>query len=263
MRGNPVGYRLAVLAIVLSGCAKKEAAVVEVKGPCADLNKSAVCTWAKMQGATVLEAGATVPIASIANAPAEAPMAWPPVADAAADIPDSARSGTGFQLLSVNWEPHGHPPGAFLTPHFDFHFYLIPAVEIAAIDCKDLTKPATLPAAYGLIDIGLPPDMAKMIGTDSLIGLCVPKMGMHSLLLSELSSTAPFGGDIVIGYYKTKPIFIEPMISKAKLMEKKSFDFPIPTVPGLAGVYPRKFHADWDEQGQSYRFVFSGFAPGA
>jgi hypothetical protein len=72
-----------------------------------------------------------------------------------------------------------------------------------------------------------------------------------------------FHGDMVVGYYGAKPIFIEPMLTKAMLMEKKSFDLPIPTIPGLTSVYPRTFHAEWDDKGQSYRFVFSGFAPGA
>ena len=33
-----------------------------------------------------------------------------------------------------------------MTPHFDFHFYLISREEIAAIDCKSESKPAALPA---------------------------------------------------------------------------------------------------------------------
>jgi hypothetical protein len=53
------------------------------------------------------------------------------------------------------------------------------------------------------------------------------------------------------------------MLTKAMLMEKKSFDLPIPTIPGLTSIYPRTFHAVWDDKGQTYRFAFSGFAPGA
>jgi len=67
----------------------------------------------------------------------------------------------------------------------------------------------------------------------------------------------------VIGYYGGKPIFIEPMVTKAMLQERKSFDLPIPTIPGLSGNYPRKFRAEYDEAQQSYRFIFSEFAPGA
>jgi len=263
MLGSPQRYRLVVLAMLLSACAKKEVPLVEVKGQCADLFKSQVCTWAKMQGATVVEAGATVPIASIDSSPSSEPMAWPPVAAAVASLPDSAQSGTGFHQLTVYWEPMGHPPGPYMTPHYDFHFNLFTAVEIAAIDCKDLSKPAALPAGYALPDVPLPPPMAKMLGVESLIGLCVPQMGMHSLPAAELANASQFKGDMVIGYWKGKPVFIEPMLTRAMLLEKKSFDLPIPTVPGLAGIYPRKFHAEWDAKTNAYQFVFSGFAPGA
>ena len=35
------------------------------------------------------------------------------------------------------------------------------------------------------------------------------------------------------------------------------------TIPGLKGNYPRVFRAEYDEKEQAYRFIFSGFAPGA
>ena len=82
---------------------------------------------------------------------------------------------------------------------------------------------------------------------------------MHSLLASELEAKEVFRGTMVIGYWKTKPIFIEPMISKAMLLEKKSFELPVPTVPGMTGPHPTSFRADFDEQAQAYRFTWSGF----
>jgi hypothetical protein len=252
-----------VVAALLAACAKKEVPVVEMKGSCSDMNKSQVCTWVRTQGGNLVSAGMTVPIGAIENAPATEPMAWPPVPAARLNMPDSMRDKTGFTEMTSYWEPMGHPPGAYLTPHFDFHFYTISAEEQKAIDCKDLSKPAALAANYGLPDVPLPPDVAKMLGVSSLVGLCVPEMGMHSVLASELASTTTFNGAMVIGYYKGKPIFIEPMLSKAMLMEKKSFDLPIPTVPGLTGNYPRVFKANYDTQAQAYHFEFSGFAPGA
>ena len=68
-------------------------------------------------------------------------------------------------------------------------------------------------------------------------------------------------GGVKIGYYKGKPIFIEPMIAKAMLMKKESFDLPIPDVPGLAGPHPTKFHAEYDAAQQAYRFTLSAFVP--
>ena len=246
------------LAIIAGACAKDEA-IVDVKGTCADAFKASMCTYAKTKGTTLVEAGAVIPMASIENAPASTPMAWPPVADAVANMPDSALKQSGMTHMTFYWESDGHPPAAFMTPHFDFHFYLVPAAEVATMDCKDLSKPATLPAAFALPDMDLPPDMQKMMGVKSMIGLCVPGMGMHSLLTSEIERKDAFEGSMVIGYYKGKAVFIEPMISKAMLMKKASFDLPIPDVPGLTGAHPTKFHAEWDAAGNSYRFVFTGF----
>jgi hypothetical protein len=245
-------------AIIAGACARDDA-IVDVKGSCADAFKASMCTYAKTKGNMLVEAGAVIPMASIENAPAKVPMAWPPVADAVANMPDSALKQSGMTHLTFYWEADGHPPVAFMTPHFDFHFYLVPASEVAAMDCKDLSKPAVLPTAFTLGDIDLPPDMQKMMGVKSMVGLCVPGMGMHSLLTSEFERKDAFDGSMVIGYYKGKAIFMEPMISKAMLMKKTSFDLPIPDVPGLTGAHPTKFHAEWDAAGNSYRFAFSGF----
>ena len=212
-----------------------------------------------MKGTSVLEVGLTVPIASIENAPTPVTMDWPPKSDAVLDVPEAARKESGFNHFTMYWEAGGHPPGPYLTPHFDFHFYTITSAERMTIDCKDSSKPTALPTGYELPDVPLPPDMAKMMGVPALIGLCVPTMGMHSMLGTELASTGTFRGGMVIGFIKGRPIFIEPMLSKGMLMEKKSFDLDIPTVPGI-GAHPTKFHAEWDAAKQSYRFAFSAFA---
>lgn len=257
---------LVVLAAALAACAKeapKEVPIVEVKGDCADVYNGQICTWARMQDTTVIDVGASVPVASIENAPKAADMAWPPVAVARLKLPAAAQKQSGFTELTVYWEAAGHPPGPYMSPHFDFHFYTIAPEEQAAIDCKDTAKPATLAAGYSLPDQPLPPDMAKMTGVSTLVGICVPGMGMHSLPTAELESKELSRGNMVIGYYHSKPVFIELMLTRDRLLEKKSFDLPIATIPGLTGMYPRTWKADFDPQAQVYRFVFSGFAPGS
>ena len=262
MRLRHPAKALAVLVITAAGC-KSTPSVAEVNGQCADVYHGQVCTWARMQGPTVLAVGLTVPMAAIDSAPAEeGPMAGPPVAAAVLQVPESAQQQSGLTHFTMYWEAHGHPPAPYLVPHFDFHFYTIPAAQRMAIDCADTTKPADLPAGYALPDVPLPPDMAKAIGVPVLVGICVPQMGMHSLLTSEIESATPFRGSMVIGYYDAKPIFIEPMITRAMLDEKQSFDLPIPSIPGL-GSHPTTFHASYDAQQGVYRFEFSGFQPGA
>ena len=256
----------ALSAIALSACTKEAAqapaadtAVAEVKGSCAEVYKSQVCTRAKTQGGKLVEVGVTVPLAAIDSAPAKAPMVWPPVALATLALPGTPSALNNFTMY---WEADGHPPGPYLTPHFDFHFNTVAPADIAAIDCVDLSKPTALPTGYALPDIPLPPDMAKMMGVKALIGLCVPKMGMHSLPASEIESKETFHGSMVVGYWKGKPIFIEPMLTKAMLMEKKSFDLAIPEVPGLVGAHPTKFHAEFDATKQEYQMTFSNFTAG-
>lgn len=262
---NPMRY-LAALALSAAACTT-ESPIADLKGDCADAFGGQVCTWAKTQGKNVVEVGALVPIASIANAPAGSPeskMEFPPVALAKLDLPEPARQSSGLTQLTMYWEAMGHPPGPYLTPHFDFHFYYsTPATDVAALDCADSAKPSALPAGYSLPDQPLPPELAKMAGVSTLIGLCVPHMGMHSLLTSELESKETFRGSMVIGYYHAKPVFVEPMVTRAMLMEKRSFDLPIPDIPGLSGAHPTKFHAEYDKQREAYRFVFSGFSPAA
>jgi hypothetical protein len=250
-----------VLAMTVGACAKDDA-IVDVKGSCADAFKGQMCTYAKTKGKTLVEAGAVIPMATIENAPAGAPMVWPPVADAVVNMPDASSQQTGLTQLTFYWEGDGHPPGAFLTPHFDFHFLTVSPAELSSMDCKDVSKPAALPTGFALPDIPLPPEMVKMTGVPTLVGLCVPGMGMHALLASEIERKDAFEGSMVIGYYKGKAIFIEPMIAKATLMKKASFDLPVPDVPGLTGAHPTKFHADWDAAKNSYTFAFTGFTAG-
>ncbi len=250
---------LVALAPVLSACAT-EVPVVEVMGECADVYQAELCTWARMQGTTVVAVGATIPLASIENAPEDQELVWPPVMATALRMPESGQQEAGLTEVTVFWEAHGHPPGPYLAPHFDFHFYTITREDRTAIDCIDETKPSVLPAGYSLPDVTLPPPLAEMAGESPLIGLCVAEMGMHSLLISELESTDTFRGSMVIGYYHGTPIFIEPMLTRELLLEKRSFDLPIPSIPGMAGEYPRTFHAEYDAQQQLYHFVFSDFA---
>ncbi len=250
---------VSVLVLALGAGSMAAGTETEVAGTCADAFGGQVCTWARLDGATLVEMGATVPLATIENAPAEMPMTWPPVPIATIDVPDAARRLTGITHVAVNWEAGGHPPGPFLTPHFDFHFYTIDTGAVDAIDCADTSRPAALPSGYGLPDVDLPHHMAEMMGVSTLVGLCVPKMGMHAMPQTELDRTDVFDGTMVVGYYRQAPIFVEPMISKAMLMKRQSFELPMPVVPGATGPQATRFRADYDPAAQAYRLRLSGF----
>ena len=245
---------LFVGALVVAGvsCARAETVV----GECRPAFGSDVCAFSETKGSELLSYGATVPIGAIENAPADAKMAWPPVPEAIIPLPANVSAATGLKTLTIVWEPHGHPPGPYLTPHFDFHFYNLTIAEIGAIDCADVTKPSALPTGYALPDIDIP-------GLGMLVGLCVPKMGMHSLLASALEGTELFEKALVVGYDRTNPIFVEPMLSRALLLKRSGFMLEMPTVPGAPENvhYPTHFRADYDSTANAYRFVFSGTAP--
>jgi len=244
----------AVLTIVVLVGAVKGLEPRTVQGECVDVYGASVCSWAVFDGTGgVLEYGATIPLALVERAPHDMEMAWPPIANATVQMPAELTAATGVDHITVYWEPHGHPPGAYLTPHFDFHFYNISNGARVAIDCTDATKPAALPANYGMVDIDVPE-------LGMLVGLCVPEMGMHALLASELQSEEVFDGTMVIGYYHAAPIFFEPMISRDMLMRRQSFQLPMPAVSGLPeGVrYPERFRAEYDPADDAYRFIFSG-----
>jgi hypothetical protein len=257
--------RLAALPLLVAACstaAPPPPEIVETAGPCGEAFGAQTCTWSRSQGDSLLEVGATVALASITAAPDSMPMAWPPAYQADLSMPEGS-AASGLVNYTFAWEPTGHPPPTFFTPHVDFHFNLIPASERQAIDCSDRTKPTTLPAGYTMRDEPLPPPVAAMIGVDSLIGTCVPNMGMHALVESEYSATEPFSAAMVIGYYGGRPIFLEPMIARARLLERASFTLAIPEIPGLAGPYPRAFRADWMPETETYRFTFSEFRTGS
>jgi len=255
---RPFAVLLPLLAACTGGGGESaDAPMVEtVQGECGDVFGGHVCTWGETTGGEVTAFGATVPMVSVANAPPDAPMEWPPVRAATLALPEAVRAATGLQVLTVYWEAHGHPPGAYLTPHWDFHFYGITQEEIAAIDCQDVTKPAELPAGYALPDIDIP-------GIGMLTGICVPQMGMHSLLASEAESTDLFRGTMVVGWNRGSPIFIEPMIASATLNARADFSLEVPAIPGTpAGWHlPSGFQAKYDAENDSYRFEFP--MPGA
>ena len=231
-----------------AGCSREKL----VQGECRQVNGADVCTWHTMQGDRVLSFGATIPMKVAENAPAEMPMTWPPKAGATIPLGDMIKSATGFDNMTVFWEPHGHPPGPYLTPHFDFHFN---SEDVSKIDCADTAKPAAIPAGYELPDVTIP-------GIGNLVGICAPGMGMHSLLASELHSSALFQKTMIVGYYHQRAIFVEPMITKTTLMDRKTFSLDIPAVPGAppGAHYPTKFTAVYDSTAQAYRFTFSDFA---
>lgn len=254
MLGRAGTVPVLVIALAVAACAAQEPPPPQtVQGECADVFGGQVCSWADLDGAGAVTAfGVTVPMRVVDSAPAEMVMAWPPVANATLRMPAQVTETLGVDHFTFFWEAHGHPPGAFLTPHFDFHFYNIATAAREAMDCTDTSKPATLTPGYILPDEEIP-------GLGLLVGLCVPAMGMHSGPADEFARTDLFDGTMIVGYYQGAPIFFEPMIAKHHLARRQSFDVAMPVVPGVpAGVrYPARFRAEYDAATDAYQFRFA------
>jgi hypothetical protein len=253
------GFRAGLSGITMMAFAACSVAPApqDVRGECQQVFGGDVCTWGTLAGGMVTEFGATAAMTTVENAPMEGEMVFPPVPEAVIPLPVEIATATGFSHLAVNWETHGHPPAPFMTPHFDFHFYTIAPEQVQAIDCADTRKPAALPPGYALPDIEIP-------GMGTLIGLCVPGMGMHGMPSADIEAADPFGASMVVGYYGGELTFLEPMIARARLMESRTFEMTVPPAPPgtpAAVRWPSRFDAIYDADARVYRFVFSMQSP--
>lgn len=236
-----------------------EARIVQGEG--VPLFGSSVSTWAKLDAAgNVLEAGVTLPYAAIENAPAGS-HSEEFKADAVVGFPAEVQRTTFLNHLGLFWEPHGHEPeGRYDTPHFDFHFFDIEATEAAAIDCTNLEQRDSALAPPGWLP-PVPP------GADPQ-GFCVPLMGFHLIPETEFQGPGVFQDGwfdkvMIAGEYAGRYSFLEPMITRAVLEEKRGFELPVPRPARLGRdtLYPTKFEAIFDEAEDAYQLVFSGFEP--
>lgn len=228
-----------------------------------------VTSWAKLDPkGTVLEAGITIPLAAIEKAPLPAAGAQPPAEgspdmapELTLDFPDIVKKTTFLDHLELWWEPFGHPPERYLAPHFDFHFFGVPAAMVKKVDCKNLTPPALEMTPKGYAP-AVPPGA-------NAAEFCVPLMGFHGLPLDEFSAPGQlkpglFDKVLIAGFYEGKYTFTEPMITREFLLKKQNFSFELshPAKTGRKTLYPKLLSATYDAKANAYNFVYSGFVMG-
>ncbi len=222
-----------------------------ILGPCVAMFGANVCSFYQTKSGQVSKFGLRIPLAALEQAPMNAPMSWPPKEDVDVPFASIVEDQTGFTFANIYWEAHGHRPKIYMIPHYDFHFYFISEDQVKRIDCNDTSKPASLPVGYALPDINIP-----TLG--ELVGLCVPAMGMHAVPEADLGPAAPWGASMIVGYYGGKPIFLEPMVARARLLEKQKFSLAIPQIEPTARVrYPKRFRAVYVPKSNVYDFIFS------
>ncbi len=272
----PVPLRpVMLLAFVAAGCQATASGQVSVNpspGPTPSVTVSVGPTGglgARVAGETKTLFGAsvstyTIPGAGlpIAEVGFELPLAAVEAAPTSGDVheavrlrfPADAAKWTFIDHLDLEFNSGGHPPpGVYTVPHFDMHFYGIDEATQLAIDCTDKTMPAAnrLPPGYMIIPPAAP--------------MCEAKMGYHApdLAAPELApSPGPFTRTMVLGYYGGKLNFIEPMATRAFLLQKQDFTLAIgrPAELGRATWYPSTAKGTFDAAKNAWVIALSGFA---
>lgn len=248
---STLGSALGVLTILAFAAGAGAQVEKPATATCAPLFGSSVCTSYQMRDGKISQVTVRVPVAVVENAPANPPMVMPPHPDLEIPFAPAVRQQTGFTFASIWWEAHGHPPAAFMVPHFDLHFYFAPEKKIETIDCKDTVKPSMVPAGYVLPDLTVP-----HMGT--MVGACVPQMGMHAVPVADATLKTGWKASMLVGYYGGQAKFFEPMVSNALMLQKHSFTLPVPQdIQPVAGIkYPKTFRAVYRPNIKAYDFTF-------
>ena len=164
------------------------------------------------------------------------------------DFPEEVQNTTFLNHYEMHWNPNGHEPERYAAPHFDFHFYNQDVAQVKAVTAPDTIAPNANQIPTGYVYPGV---MAT-----------VPEMGVHAVAGSEFAPGAPpFSASMVLGYYKGKMTFVEPMITQAALLTKQTItlNIPRPEVLGQTTRYPTKFTAVYDAQLDAYQCTLSDF----
>jgi hypothetical protein len=202
-------------------------------------------TWVKVDaGNTVVETGVTIPFEVIEKPPSQTGKG-PAGSIVVLPFPAVVRASTFLNHFELNWEKDGHEPKVFMVPHFDFHFYSVPAAEVYQVTAQDPLPPEAKKIPTGFVYPG---------GQYS-----VPQMGVHAFRPADLEK--PFSDVLIYGFYGGKMTFIEPMVTRTRLLEKQaiSYDIPVPGSLGSSTRYPTKVDIRYDAKINCYHVIFSRF----
>ncbi|NJD09012.1 MAG: hypothetical protein FIB01_00730, partial [Gemmatimonadetes bacterium] len=156
----------------------------------------------------------------------------------ALELPLPPRAPEPYRFVLLDWNPEGHePPGIYTFPHFDFHFYQVPASEVRAID------PAGADFAAQANDVptgGYVPPFYVVLGPPGAppAAVAVPRMGVHwsdvrspelQGMLGNPAGYQQFTKTFIYGSWAGKFTFLEPMITRAYLQSADDVTPPIST----------------------------------
>jgi hypothetical protein len=181
-----------------------------------------------------------------------------------------AQAPAPYRFAMLDWNPAGHePPGVYDAPHFDFHFYIVPEEEVAAIlpgdpdfadQANDVPTGDQVPPYYAVL---APPGLTPA-------DVAVPMMGVHWIdvrspelqgMFGNPGGYAPFSATFIYGSWAGRFTFLEPMITREHLLTQPNEVRPIPQ-PALypeAGWYPAAYRVRYDPQAREYRVALTEF----
>jgi hypothetical protein len=192
-------------------------------------------------------------------------------------LPIPGKGVAPFQFVELDWNPGGHePPGVYDEPHFDFHFWTASREERASIVPTDSQFQARAEM--------LPPDSQRPLyyavaAPPGAPAPGVPLMGVHWIdtrapelqkMFGNAEAYRPFTTTFLYGSWAGRFVFLEPMITRAYIVAKKTATdpavrsevIPIPTQTQVAtaGYYPSAYRVAWDETAKEYRIALADLA---
>ena len=221
-----------------------------------------VSTWALLDDdGTVLEVGVSLSASALDEAVESEHVHVP--------FPEEVVEQTFFDHFVIDFESGGHPPGPYLVPHFDFHFYGITDETQLAIDCLAEPLPEGVVAGEPAMGNDYLPDMYMIPGTgletDDPSGTCVPEMGVHAIDLTsgelDPENPADFTISYILGYHMGSLAFIEPMMSQDYVATRPEISTAVkgPAKLGWSTQWPTQFDTSYDEETGMYHLVYSEF----
>jgi hypothetical protein len=164
-------------------------------------------------------------------------------------LPPEIVSITPWNHIVIDWNPAGHGPPPYLSPHFDFHFYSITSADRKAIPVYT-ASPNTFNKFPGYdyfpTNYFCPGDTNTKAPTQggprALGDAAEPQMGYHwiDITSKELQPGGVFTETFVYGSYNGKMNFIEPMVTHAFFQGVTSWSRSIPQAAKVqkSGYYP-------------------------
>lgn len=217
---------------------------VRLHGDSVRLGAGMIRSWVEVNGAGEPTAlGVTLP---------DAVLASPGHQDAMLSLDFPPVEGLPFRHVLFDWAPGGHPPGhLYGHPHWDAHFYLIPASERKAIQEGEQPQPPDpryIPEEFIPVpDLGL---------------YAFPSMGVHWMHREarELHGHT-FDETLIYGTDGERVIFVEPMFTNAFLERRPDFSAPVPWPAAVQapGWYPGRYVIRYEEAAAAFRISLEDF----